>query len=331
MPTQYNNVNEVSLALAVWLAHDSYDYCDDPNTISVTTLLRPIRQIVLAPRIPPGEGLPDLGSMLKSRLGTAIHDGIERAWFNNYKSAMRALGISEQVIDRIIINPSKECLENEPKGIPIYLEQRLTRKHGKWTITGKIDFIGQGKVQDFKSTTVWAYMNQAGSVKYVEQGSLYRWLDPEIITQDQMQIHYIFTDWKGSFVKTDPKYPTKSFYTQNFDLLSEQATEFLVNKKLALIDKYWDAPEEDIPYCTDEELWRSKPQFKYYKNGDINAARSTKNFDTNQDAVIHMTTKGGGAGAIREVPGQVTACKYCPVFAMCSQKDALITSGELVI
>ena len=51
MPARYANVSEVPLALAVFLASDYYDYDTVPNTISATTLLKPLRQIVLPPRI----------------------------------------------------------------------------------------------------------------------------------------------------------------------------------------------------------------------------------------------------------------------------------------
>jgi len=49
MTLRYANVSDVPLALAVFLATDSYDYNPDPNTVSATTLLKPIRQIVLPP------------------------------------------------------------------------------------------------------------------------------------------------------------------------------------------------------------------------------------------------------------------------------------------
>ena len=68
-----------------------------------------------------------------------------------------------------------------------------------------------------------------------------------------------------------------------------------------------------------------------YKNGDINSKRSTKNFNTNQEAVIYMSGTGKGIGAVKTVPGQVTACKYCPAFTACTQKDNLIAAGDLII
>lgn len=328
MTQLYANVSEVPLALAVFLASDSYDYNNDPQTISATTLLKPLRQIILPTRIPEGDGLVNLADMMRSRMGTAIHDGIEKAWMTNHKVAMSALGLPQRVIDRVRVNPLPEDLDEDM--IPVYLEQRLSRQLGKWKITGKFDFIGEGRVQDFKSTSVWTYQNQVNNNKYAQQGSIYRWLDPMKIYQDEMDIHYIFTDWKGGMIKQDPKYPPRNFHKQSFPLLSLAETEGFLRNKLNQIETYWDAPEEDIPFCDDSELWRSEPQFKYYKSGDTNAKRSTKNFDSRQDAVIHMTTNGN-IGAIKEVPGQVMACKYCPAFAACSQKDQLIASGDLLM
>jgi hypothetical protein len=333
MSARFANVSEVPLALAVFLASDYYDYSDDPNEISATTLLKPLRQIILAKRVPPGDGMTNLADMMNSRMGAAIHDGIEKSWVSNYRPAMEALGLPQRVIDRIRINPTQSDLDvAAAQGIeiiPIYLEQRLKRKIGKWTVTGKFDFVGEGKVQDFKSTSTFTYKKQVNADKYIQQGSIYRWLDEKLITQDRMDIHYIFTDWKPAMAKTDPSYPPKRFHTQSFDLMSPQETENFIRRKLELIEQYWDADEDDIPQCDDTELWRSEPVFKYYKNPE-KTARSTKNFDTRPEAYAFMATNGN-VGIVKEVPGQVTACKYCPAFAACSQKDLLVASGDLIL
>ncbi len=328
MTQSYANVGDVPLALAVFLASDYYDFDNTPNTISTTTLLKPLRQIILPSRIPAGEAMPNLADMMNNRMGSAIHDGIEKAWVTNHGPAMQALGYPQRVIDRVRINPKDEELTEEI--IPIYLEQRLKRQMGKWIITGKFDFVGEGRVQDFKSTSVWTYKNQVNANKYTQQGSIYRWLNPTLIHQDEMDIHYIFTDWKGGMQKSDPSYPPRRFHKQSFPLMSLGDTEHFIRTKVNLIDQHWDTEEALLPPCDDEELWRSEPVFKYYKSGDTTKSRSTKNFDSRQDAVIFMSYNGG-AGAIKEVPGQVMACKYCPAFAICSQKDDLIASGDLLM
>lgn len=331
MTAKFTNVGEVPLALAVFLASDYYDHSSDPTEISATMLLRPLRQVVLPPRIPAGEGLVPLGNMMKSRMGAAIHDGIEKAWLLNHVPAMRALGFPEKVIKKVRVNPDQSDLE--PGDIPVYLEQRLKRKLGKWTITGKFDFIGEGRVQDFKSTSAFTYMKQTNADKYAQQGSIYRWLDPKKITEDVMDIHYIFTDWQQSRAQGSDGYPSKSFLRQTYQLMPLQETERFIKAKVDLIEKHWDTPEPELPLCDDAELWRTEPQFKYYanpENANIRGKRSTKNFDSRQDAVIFMSEKGG-KGVIKEVPGQVTACKYCSAFAACSQKDQLIASGDLLM
>jgi hypothetical protein len=326
MTQRFTNVSDVPLALAVFLASDYYDYNDDPNTISATTLLKPLRQIILPSRMPPGEGLVDLESMMANRLGAALHDACEKAWKTNYRPAMQALGYPARVIDRIAINPP-EGLSNIDDLIPIYLEQRLNRKLGKWTISGKFDFIGEGRVTDYKSASVWSYLKQVNADKQTLQGSIYRWLSPEKITQDEIDIIHVFMDWKAGMVNTDPNYPKKRYKRQTFPLLPLAETESFIQAKLTAIDTHWETDEDKLPPCNDEELWRSEPVFKFYKNGDITAKRSTKNFDTRQEAVLHAA----GVGAIKEVPGTVTACKYCPAFAICTQKDQLIASGDLVM
>ena len=329
MSQRFANVSEVPLALAVFLSSDNYDYDADPHTISATTLLKPLRQIILPSRIPPGEGLVNLADMMSNRMGAAIHDGIERAWLNNHAAAMTALGYPQHIIERVLINPKPEQIQDG--SIPIYLEQRLHRKLGKWTISGKFDFVGEGKVQDFKSTSVWTYKNQVNNQKYAQQGSVYRWLDPKLITQDVMDIHYIFTDWKPAMSKTDPNYPARRFHTQSFDLLGLAETESFIRRKIELVEQYWDAPEEDIPLCDDSELWRSDPQYKYYKNPAKTVRVSNGgNYDTLQAARLRFI-EDGSVGLIKTVPGQVTACKYCPAFAACSQKDALVACGDLLL
>ena len=324
---RYINTEGIPLAVAVFLASDFYDYNDDPYTISATTLLKPLRQIILSGRVPQEDAHVDLASMAASRIGTAIHDGFERSWTTNHKKALEALGYPKIVIERIKVNP--DPYEVDEDTIPVYLEQRLEKCIDPWKVTGKFDFIGDGKVQDVKSTSVYTYINQTNANKYILQGSIYRWLDPKRITADELDIHYIFTDWKPTMAKADPGYPKERILTQTYPLMSLEETDHWVRNKLAMIDKYWKAPEEEIPQCNDEDLWRSEPVFKYYKNPD-KLTRSTKNFDNKHDAMMRFI-QDGSIGLVKEVPGQVTACKYCSAFPICTQKDQLILNGELIL
>lgn len=325
--SKYANTSSVPLSLAVFLATDNYDHDQDQNTISATTLIKPIRQIVLGARVPEDMTPVDLVNLVPSRMGSAIHDAIERSWKDNYTNALANLGYPKRVIEKIRINPKPEELTDGM--IPVYMEQRAHKKVGKFTISGKYDFIGDGRVEDFKSTSTYTAMNNTNDEKYIWQGSIYRWLNPAIITKDEMAIQFIFTDWSKAKAMQDPKYPQQRIQQRLLPLKSLQETDAFINRKLNQIEQYWDAKEEDIPLCTDADLWRSEPVFKYYKNPE-KRARSTKNFDNRHDAQLRYI-EDGSVGIVVEQPGQVTACKYCPAFAVCSQKDALIASGDLVL
>ena len=200
---------------------------------------------------------------------------------------------------------------------------------GKYTVSGKFDFIGDGRVEDFKSTSVYTAMRGSNDDKYILQGSIYRWLNPKLVTKDEMAIQFIFTDWSKAKAMQDPKYPQQRIQQKLLPLKSIQETDAFIQRKLSQIDQHWDAPEETIPLCSDEDLWRSEPVFKYYKNPQ-KTARATKNFDTRQDAYLKLA-EDGNVGIVKEVPGQVTACKYCSAFSICSQKDTLIAQGDLLM
>lgn len=322
---RYSNTSNVPLSIAVFLATDNYDYNSDPLTISATSLLKPTRQMILSARLPPDEQAVDLMAQMPNRMGAALHDSIERAWLHNYAVAMEHLGIPKGVINLVKINPDPDTVG--PDDIPVYLEQRSSRKVGKWTISGKFDFIGQGRLEDFKSTGVFTYLNQTNNEKYSWQGSIYRWLNPKLVTQDKMAIQFLFTDWQGFKARQDPKYPQARSVQQLFDLKSLVETEQFIKRKLEQLEQYWDADEPDIPHCTDEDLWRSDPSYKYYSDPAKVGGRSTRNFDSLVEATLYKAEKG--KGVIIEKPGEVTACKYCPAFSLCSQKDLLIERGDL--
>ena len=323
-----SNLQNIPLSMAVFLATDTYDYIDDPNHISATSLLKPLRQIVLASRVPASDGVQDISSRVSSALGSAIHDGIERSWKQYKEPSMLALGYPKRVVDLIRINPTEEETKDTDI-IPVYLEHRMFRSINGYNISGKCDFIGEGMVEDFKSTSVYTVIHNTKDDDYILQGSIYRWLAPKIITEDVMRINWIFTDWSKAKARSDKNYPQNRLVSKTFNLLSLQETERFIVNKLNLIKQYMNAPEEDIPECSDDELWRSDPRYKYYKN-PAKTTRSTKNYDTKEEATLHYI-RDGSVGLVKEVPGRVKACLYCPAFIACSQKDLLIERGDLEI
>lgn len=150
-----NNSN-IPLSVSVFLATNSYDFKPNPRSLSATDFNRSIRQVILRNRMngPDSPTEPvDIASLVKSKMGTAIHDSIEKTWLDPQmrEAGLRNLGYPESVIKRIVVNPTEVTSEH----IPVYMEIRNSIKLGDWTVSGKFDFVAEGALTDFKSTSHW--------------------------------------------------------------------------------------------------------------------------------------------------------------------------------
>lgn len=331
MTIKYTNALNMPLSLAVYLATDHYDHAAVGTGLSATTLIKPIKQVILSKRATGAEGIPDVAGMISSRIGTSIHNGIKEAWLTNHVQALRDLGYPESIIKKVVVNPPAGTDLKEK--IPVYLEVRTSKQVCGITVSGEFDFVAEGNLEDHKSTGVFTYIKDNKAEDYAAQGSIYRWLNPELITGDHIGINYIFMDWSGAQAKQQPDtYPQRRLLQKKYKLWSLEETELYVTKRIHTLLDLWNSPEEMLPPCSDKELWRSEPQYKYYKKPENahNGSRSTKNFATYLEAQTHYH-KDGATGLVKTVPGEVKACKYCDGFALCKQKDALIASGDLIV
>ena len=316
------NIHNLPLSLAVFLASDDYDGSKEEKHISATTLLKGVKQIIMSSRVSSEGLMTDISSLVSARMGNAYHEAIERSWKSDkLKEVLQTLGVPKRIREALRINP-EEVTEDI---IPVYLEQRAFKEVNGWTVNGKFDFIFNGIIEDFKSTSVHTYRNQNNADKYIKQGSIYRWLNPDKITSDHIQINYIFTDWSAHQAKGGKDYPPLRLLSQKYNLMSMGETDTWIKSKLRQLDKYWDKPEDELPPCTDEDLWRNETVWKYY--GSEDAQRSSKNFDNPHDAALYMRTKK--KGVVREVKGEARACYYCPAFTVCKQREEMSLRGEI--
>lgn len=315
------NITGISLPMAVWLASDDYDFRPgEKRAISATSLLKPTRQILLKERLTDEvRETPDITDFIASRLGSSVHDGVENAWLKHYRSSLKKLGYPDSQIDRFRINPTPEELRSSNDIIPVYLEQRGSREIMGYEISGKFDMVLDGELNDTKSTSVYAWTKGSKDEDYCLQGSLYRWIHQDKITSDHITINFIFTDWQRAMAKADPNYPQQRVMSRQIPLMSLKETERWITNRLKELEEHADLPEDQLPFCSDEDLWRTPTVWKYYSNPQKTDGRATKNFDDKASAHRFMAEKG--KGVVLEVKGVVKACGYCPAAPICSQKD----------
>lgn len=337
MPVQkLTNNSNLSLTMALWLAMDTYDHePDDAPTdnlpiVSVTQLLKPTRALVLAHRVPEEDSTVDLQDLAARALGQSVHDAIERGVRSPERDRiLKMLGVSEKVIDRVRINPTKEEVAASASMLPYYIEKRAYRKikatNGTevW-ISGKFDQVFNGQVEDNKTVPAYKYMKMDNSEKsdFALQQGMYRWLNPDIITSDVGRVNFIFKDWRKGDSQYIPGYPPYPVTEMPIQLMSMEDTEKFIRAKLdEILASVRVTNEADLPRCKDEELWKSPDVHKYYKNPETAAknGRSTKNFDSYPAAMQHKAQEGG-VGIIKTVPGEVRRCSYCDAAPLCTQR-----------
>ena len=320
-----SNEHQIDLPIAVWLLQNGYnsgaDVAPDGELISVTTLMKPTRRLILERQVDTSQEEMDVADLASSRMGHSLHDGIERAWTEgDWAGAMRRLHYPQSVIDRVKINPDPSKLGKDD--IPIFLEQRGFKEIGGVVLTGQLDFSINGAYRDVKSTSTFSYTSGSKDEDYILQGSMYRLIMPEMIWQDKMRIEFIFTDWQKFMAKQNPNYPQARVGHKEYPLMSVKETEEWVLDKLNDVRKNAKHThnQNKMVRCTDKELWRSSDTLKYYAKPETakKGGRAQKSFDNRADAELHRQEKG--KGVVITVPGEVKACDYCPAYAACEQR-----------
>lgn len=296
-----------------WLMTSGYDRerTRGERVISATSLLKPVKSLILSSRLEQ-EDIPetDLTDMAASRIGTAIHDSIERAW-----------------IDEEVRQKNMEVL-NESSNVEVISEKRTSRELCGWAVTGKFDLVVNGRLADIKTTSVISYMSGSRVDDYIKQCSVYRWLNQELITDEEFDILYVFLDWARSGGYKEG-YPASRVMKQSYKLMSLEDTELMIKQKLNELNEYFSEPEENIPPCSPSELWCTDSVYKYYSDKNKTGGRSLKNFKTFEEAEMFRLDRArkDPDGIVIHVPGTPRRCAYCESRFICRQGKENLLNG----
>lgn len=129
------------------------------------------------------------------------------------------------------------------------------------TVNGQFDMVMDGQVVDYKNTSVFTYMHGSKIEDYKLQGSIYRWLNPDLITDDKIKIIYIMHDWTSRDAKINLNYPQMPIIAVDYDLYSLDYIENFIKNKIQEI-KNGGAPE-----CV-ASLKLSDPVWQYFSKSD---------------------------------------------------------------
>lgn len=296
---QFTNKYNFPPYIVDWLLHDGYDHNSDPRTISATGLMSPVRVKALTRRHE-SNLIKDISDLLASKVGSAVHDSIEQ------------------------IETQNVLKENR-------VSKKITIADKEWTVTGKYDVLEQHGdlhiLRDIKTTSVWAYIYGGKDESYRQQLSIYRWLLSDTIkVAPYAYIDFFFTDWQSSKAKREDNYPPlKASPNYRIDLMSLEDTESFVNARLVEFSMFENTEDNNLPFCTQEELWASEDSYAVKKPGGTRALRVVP---TLQDAKNYLAT-APAKSYIEHRPGKAKRCNYCSVAPVCNQYRQLLKANAI--
>lgn len=202
------------------------------------------------------------------------------------------------------------------------VEQRIHHEYEGWHISGAIDLQAVNpkgiSVKDYKTTTVWAVMNE--KIEWEVQLNIYAGLveDVKKVPVTDVGIVAIIRDWNRRESTTREGYPEAPIKEIPIRLWSKEERDAFISNRIALHSACEFAIETDgeLPDCTPEEMWEKQTVWAVRKTGN---KRAHSLYDTEQLAIEAL--KDLGDKYEMEVrKGERTRCtNFCPVNTWCTQ------------
>lgn len=202
---------------------------------SVTTLLKPVREILLTRRHY-NEITQDISDMVWLIFGSAVHKLIEDA----DKSGFAEYKLENLVIDDYYLT-----------GIcDLYDEEHFT-------------------VNDWKTTSVWKIIHQEFE-DWRKQGLMYAWLlRKKGYYTKKLKFNALLKDWSPSDAKYKSDYPKHPIYVWEYEITEADMMEIqsFIETQFKLIIACEKLKDDDLPLCNQEERWNPGDKYAVMKTG----------------------------------------------------------------
>lgn len=273
------------------------DACDterhnEPGTISATTLLKGVKEIVLTDRHW-DELTDDASNRVWAIWGQAVHALLER------------------------------------ETVTTFVEERLSVVVGDFSVTGRIDNydMASAEIIDYKTASV--YKVKFGDYKdWDDQIKIYAWL---LIRNGfkaaNGRIIAMLKDWSKTEAERDSQYPKSPIcvHEVNFTLADIDTIDRFIQAKVQAVSIAQKMSDNDIEACTIEQRWYSGDKYAVMRDGRKSALRV---FEAEQDAKLYAEQEGKGA-RVEKGPGISRKCEgYCPCREFCNFYQAIKAEKE---
>lgn len=278
--TNNSNIHEgLFHAISAWFTKDQ-----SPRSgyFRATELINPIQQTVLIHRYRDKIEV-DADSLISAWRGSAVHEYLSRHDEHN------------------VLKEAE--LEAEIAGVHV---------------VGHPDrYDAEGRVDDYKNVKVWKYVFKDFD-DWEQQLNIYKYLlEVNGFPVTSLNIIAMFDDWKPSEARRGGDYPQSRCMTIPIRMWSrDDVMHFLHDRVSALQFVLNRRNDEDLPECTEEEMWADPTKYAVMKEGRKSAV---KLHDTEEGMNNHIAELG--AKHYPEIrPGKRKRCEdYCSASKFCYQ------------
>lgn len=280
--------NKLGLPEPLVRAVQNDPYSRGDADFSVTDLLKSPRQLWLTRRHE-DEIAVDVADRIWALLGQAIHAILERAGMDN-----------------------------------AFVEERLY-----WTVLGRkisgaTDLFTTEGLWDWKVTSAWTLVYKSRFEEWERQLNMYDFLFHKAgFDSPRLRIGTLLRDWSRTQALRSNDYPRHNAVpVQVKQWTHDQQHEFILARVKRLIDAE-SLPDDDLPHCTDEEMWAQPTKYAVMKEGRKSAVKVC---DTEQVAQqIISEQKDPAKHRIELRPGTRNRCAdYCDAAPYCNQWKAYL-------
>ena len=132
-----------------------------------------------------------------------------------------------------------------------------------------------GIVEDYKTASIWKVIYQSFD-DYKKQGLIYLWLlKSEKLPAKKMKFYSLLKDYSKSKARFDANYPKSPVHVYEYIPSDSDLKEIddFIRSKVAMLKKYINVADDDIPPCTAEERWASDNKYAVMKTGRKSAVK----------------------------------------------------------
>jgi hypothetical protein len=255
---------------------------NQPGTLSATTLIRGMKEIILMDRHW-DELTDDVSDRIWAIFGQAVHSLMEH------------------------------------EGETDFTEQQMSYPVDDITVTGRIDNydMQNGVIRDYKTASVVKVKFGDFNDWYL-QGMIYAWLlIKNKFPVNRCRFIALLKDHSKTDAKREYQYPKEPVYVYEFPVTPAALfkTGVFIKNRIEEYKRCLSLADDDIPPCAPEERWDRPPKFAVMKDGQKRAVRL---FDNRETADQLVAEKGKGH-YVEHRHGESIKCQsFCVCCGFCN-------------